>query len=212
MTQLGWMLLAPIFIVNVLAAYQAFGRTIEDADRLARQDRLTGLADAQTLRAALDHAWRRRAPGAPPAVLAELALDQWRTLQQDFGPATADAVVAEIAWRLRLGLRPGDILAHCGDGVFRLLLPGLDEAAARGLLQDLLGRVAADGGLHPDADQRLTLSGGLVAIGADGAAPEAVLRQVGARVQCARLAGGDRLVADAVRWGAAPGGVGVVEP
>jgi len=111
---------------------------------------------------------------------------------------TADAVLAELSWKLKLGLRAGDVLAHCGDGVFRVLLPGTRRAAALALAQDLLAKVASDGGLHPESGQRLTLSIGLAEADAGDGGPQAVLRRAQAQAQCARLAGGDRVVADAV--------------
>jgi diguanylate cyclase (GGDEF)-like protein len=198
MTRLGWMLLAPIFIVNVLAAYQAFGRTVEDADRLARQDRLTGLADAATLDGVLAQEWRRLRQWGSPVVLMELVVDQLDLVRRLFGAQTADAVLAELAWKLKLGLRAGDVLAHCGDGVFRVLLLGTRGAPAMALAQDLLAKVGSDDGLHPESGQRLTLSIGLAEADADDAGPQAVLRRAQAQVQVARLAGGDRVVAEAV--------------
>lgn len=195
---LGWLLLAPIFIVNVLGAYQAFGRTVEAANRLSRQDALTGLADAATLDSVLAQEWRRLRQWGSPVALMELTVDQLDAVRLGFGQTTADAVLAELSWKLKLGLRAGDVLAHCGDGVFRVLLPGTRRADALALAQALLTKVGSDGGLHPESGQRLTLSIGLAEPDGDDSGPQAVLRRAQAQAQCARLAGGDRVAAEAV--------------
>ena len=195
---LGWLLLAPICIVNVLGAYQAFGRTVEDANRLSRLDRLTGLADATTLDSVLVQEWRRLRQWGSPVVVLELGVDQLDAVRQVFGAHTADAVLAELSWKLKLGLRAGDVLAHCGDGLFRVVLPGTRRADALVQAQELLAQVGSDGGLHPESGQRLTLSIGLAEADADDTGAQAVLRRAQAQAQCARLAGGDRVAAEAV--------------
>lgn len=195
---LAWAQLAPIFVINMAAAHQAFGRLVREVNRLQRRDALTGLADGVTLDGVLAQEWRRRRQWGSPVVVMELAVDQLGAVRQHFGVHTADAVLAELSWKLKLGLRAGDVLAHCGDGVFRVLLPGTRRAAALALAQDLLAKVASDGGLHPESGQRLTLSIGLAEADAGDGGPQAVLRRAQAQAQCARLAGGDRVVADAV--------------
>lgn len=57
---LAWALLAPIFVINMAAAYQAFGRLVREVNRLQRLDALTGLADGVTLDGVLAQEWRRR--------------------------------------------------------------------------------------------------------------------------------------------------------
>jgi GGDEF domain-containing protein len=186
---LAWALLLPIFMVNMAVAYQAFGQVVQDANRLSRANTLTGLADDATLTAALVHAWRRFVQWQRPVALLELSLDQLAALRESFGSDTADAVLAELSWKLKLALRPGDLPAHGGDGVFRVLLPDTAPAVARALAQQLL---------HPDFGQRVTLSAGLAQAG-DGDRGAATLG-LRARAQrlCAQHAGGDQLVADEV--------------
>lgn len=195
---LAWALLAPIFAANMMAAYQAFGRVLQDVNRLSRLDALTGLADATTLDGVLTQEWRRLRQWGSPVVLMELGIDQLSAVRDGFGAHTAEAVLAELSWKLKLGLRAGDVLAHCGGGVFRVVLPGTRRADAVALAQELLAKVGSDGGLHPESGQVLTLSIGLAEADADDSGPQAVLRRAQAQAQCARLAGGDRVAAEAV--------------
>lgn len=198
MLALAWSLVLPIFAVNVIAAYQAFGRVVQDVNRLARLDALTGLADDATLQAALAHAWRRFCQWQRPVALLEVSVDQLATLRANFGSGTADAVLAELALKLKHALRPGDVLAHCGDGLFRIVLPDTVPAQAQALARSLVGAVGADGGLHPESDQRLTLSAGLAQAQADDRSPAALGQRARAQRLCAWHAGGDQLVANAV--------------
>jgi diguanylate cyclase (GGDEF)-like protein len=129
-------------------------------------------------------------------VLLEMRVDQFGTLREEFGTDTADTVLAPLAWQLKLGLRAGDVLAHCGGGVFRVVLPGTRRPEALALAQDLLVKVGSGVGQQPESDQRLTLSIGLAEADGDDQGPQAVLRRAQAQAQVARLGGGDRVVAD----------------
>ncbi len=195
---LAWALLVPIFVVNMVAAYLAFGRVVADVNRLSRLDALTGLADDSTLAAALAHAWRRFCQWQRPVALLEVAVDQLAALRASFGTSTADAVLAELALKLKQALRPGDVLAHCGDGVFRILLPETPAAPAHALARSLVTAVGGDRGLHPESDQRITLSAGLALARADDRGAAALGQRTRARRLCAQHAGGDQLVVDAV--------------
>lgn len=197
-TLLGGALVMPIFAINMLAAYQAFGRVVQDVNRLARADALTGLADETALGAALQHAWRRFCQWQRPVALLELSLDQLDALREADGPGTAEAVLAELSWKLKLSLRAGDVLAHCGHGVFRVLLPDTPAAAAQLLARQLVEAVAADAGLHPEFGQRITLSAGLAMARNDDRNAHALGLRARAQRLCAQHAGGDQLVADAV--------------
>lgn len=189
-------LLAPLLVVNLAAACQAFARGGRDASLSSRQGKLLGLANATTLDGVLLQEWRRLRQWGSPLVLMELRVDQLGAVREAFGTDTADTLLAELSWKLKRGLRAGDVLAHCGGDAFRVLLPGTRRTAALPLAQDLLVRVSSVSGLHPQPGQRLTLSIGLAEADGDDPGPQAVLRRAQAQAQVARLGGGDRVVAE----------------
>ena len=177
---------------------QPIDRGPQDAMPLPAADALAGLACDPTLDAAMAHAWRRFGQWQRPVALLELSIDQLALLRAQFGERQADAVVAGLSWQLKRALRAGDVLAHAGDGVFRILLPDTPAATAQALAQRLLQTVGTDASVHPEAGQRLRLSAGLAhAVGSDRSAGALSLR-AGAQRLCAQRAGGDQLLADAL--------------
>jgi two-component system sensor histidine kinase ChiS len=89
----------------------------------------TGLIDAESLwkRGTQEEARARRY--SRPFSVAVIALQGKRTPQQ----------VAEASRRLREAARPGDVVAHLGDGNFAALLLECDAAVAQALAERLAG-------------------------------------------------------------------------
>lgn len=118
---------------------------VRDEERmrfLAFHDALTGLPNRilfqDRLAQALSVAERR---GAGLAV-AFLDLDHFKSVNDAVGHDQADAMLVELARRVRAVLRPSDTLARQGGDEFLLLLPGLGDAeSARGVCERLLDAV-----------------------------------------------------------------------
>jgi diguanylate cyclase (GGDEF)-like protein len=103
-------------------------RANADLDRLATLDSLTELLNRRGLERQL-RAERNRAQraGAPVGVL--LAdLDDFKSINSNFGHAGGDAALQEVARRLRRALRAEDALARIGGDEFLAVLPGLSAA------------------------------------------------------------------------------------
>jgi len=92
-------------------------RQAQEADRRALTDPLTGLAN----RAGLHTAWPTLAPTAP--VLALIDLDGFKPVNDQYGHAAGDTVLATIAGRLRT-LLPDLCIARLGGDEFVVVLPG----------------------------------------------------------------------------------------
>lgn len=107
---------------------------LEDGMRLAATDSLTGLYNR---RYAMTHASRilreADAAGRPMAVLIG-DLDHFKRVNDTYGHAAGDAVLIEVAQRLRANLRGADVLARLGGEEFLVVMP--DTGA------DLAGLVA----------------------------------------------------------------------
>lgn len=95
--------------------------------QIADSDPLTGLANR---RAFLDALGRRLGdPAAPPFSLALLDLDGFKPINDTFGHAAGDAVLVEVAERLR-AFPPGVLAARIGGDEFALILETGDAPAA----------------------------------------------------------------------------------
>ncbi|MFC0253039.1 sensor domain-containing protein [Massilia consociata] len=105
---------------------------------LAHHDPLTGLANRtllqERLHHAIEHATRHQTVGA----LAFLDLDNFKHINDNFGHEAGDAVLREIAGRLRENMREDDTVARVGGDEFVLLIcdqPDIERIA------DLLERI-----------------------------------------------------------------------
>jgi diguanylate cyclase (GGDEF)-like protein len=82
---------------------------------------------AEQVQAAL---WDARMGGRTPALLL-LDLDGLTSVNDRYGHAAGDEVLAEIAGRLRSSLRRTDLLARLGGDEFVVALHGLDPVTAQ---------------------------------------------------------------------------------
>ncbi|WP_409287453.1 bifunctional diguanylate cyclase/phosphodiesterase [Pseudomonas guariconensis] len=93
---------------------------------LSMHDALTGLANRNKLARHLEQALLRGSD-APPLTLLLLDLDNFKPINDALGHAAGDAVLLEVATRLRETTREGDLVARLGGDEFVLVLSGLDN-------------------------------------------------------------------------------------
>jgi diguanylate cyclase (GGDEF)-like protein/PAS domain S-box-containing protein len=111
------------YYVSVQRDVTTFHRLLEDAEHLARTDPLTGISnrrsfDAHLARVLADPASRERAG------LIAIGGDRFKAVNDNYGHAAGDAVLQEVARRLRLVVRDTDIIARTGGEEFAILLAG----------------------------------------------------------------------------------------
>lgn len=103
----------------------------QDAQRLSLTDPLTGLWNFRYLQVSLHREIERATRfGRPLAVLA-VDLDRFDDVNDRYGQAAGDAVLAEVAARLRGVVREVDLVFRKGGEEFVLLLPETDVGGAR---------------------------------------------------------------------------------
>lgn len=114
-----------------------------DARRDALHDALTGLANrryaGERIEAARAHAIRH----GESLSLLMLDIDHFKQVNDRWGHANGDRVLAELANVLRDSLRAGDMAARVGGEEFLVLLPGDDLEQARDAAERIRARVAA---------------------------------------------------------------------
>ncbi|MBL3585281.1 diguanylate cyclase [Rhodovulum sulfidophilum] len=111
--------------------------TLEDGLRLAVTDPLTGLFNR---RYALPHVARvaeRAAETGRSFALMILDIDRFKLVNDHYGHASGDAVLVEVARRLKENLRAVDLIARIGGEEFMVALPETDAERACGTAERL---------------------------------------------------------------------------
>jgi diguanylate cyclase (GGDEF)-like protein len=144
-------------IVSVTALSVALMRSDLEHRSEAAIDQLTGMLNRGALdaRVAELEAQARRTP--QPVALIVADLDRFKTINDEFGHAVGDAVLAEVAERFRGELRAYDLAYRLGGEEFLVLLPGAGEREAAELAESLRRCVAID----PIRDVGVTVSFGV---------------------------------------------------
>lgn len=145
--------------------------SVKDGLRLAMIDPLTGLHNRRYGLAQMQAiAQRASVTGSVFAVLVA-DIDQFKSVNDRFGHGAGDAVLVEVARRLRDNLRGHDLLARIGGEEFLIALPDIALAEARCIAERLCKIIATDPfDLGHDTRIGVTISIGL-AISQAGAAP-----------------------------------------
>lgn len=107
-------------------------RLVEELRKAATHDRLTGLANRVLLESHLQAVRARQARTGASAALLFIDLDHFKDVNDTFGHGGGDELLAQVADRLREGVRAADLPARLGGDEFVVLsgdLGSTDEAA-----------------------------------------------------------------------------------
>jgi len=124
---------------------------------VALRDPLTGLLNRRGLNEQVALLARPRGPLAVVMV----DIDHFKQVNDTYGHAVGDAVLARIAALLRAHLRPEDVLARFGGEEFTLLLSGLDRALAVEVCERVRHGVESEDWSRLGQGLQVTLSVGL---------------------------------------------------
>jgi diguanylate cyclase (GGDEF)-like protein len=109
-----------------------------EAEALSRVDGLTGLFNRRHAMETVDHELSRSARDGTAVGLLMIDVDRFKRINDSQGHAGGDAVLVEVARRLRIGPREWDVVARVGGEEFCVIAPGMDSEADLADLGDRL--------------------------------------------------------------------------
>ena len=188
--------------MGTLVTYRDIRRQKQEAARLqhsARHDPLTGLANRalflETVNLTLARLWRR--PDRSFAVIF-MDLDGFKQVNDTLGHAAGDALLLEVAARLRLCLRPQDTVARFGGDEFALLL---DESGGEEQVEAVAARIQGEmrvpmnlHGAAGGSGTRVSASIGIALAKPEYESAEELVLHADAAMYLAKSAGGGRHV------------------
>lgn len=160
-------------------------------DAAARRDPLTGLLNLRAFREIMADASRERAVGS--YAVAFIDVDHFKAVNDRFGHAGGDAVLALVADALRAAVRPQDFIARIGGEEFAVLMPGVDAAKAAALCEGLRAAVERAQVTVGDTQMSVTVSIGLAVSGDASQSVDALLLHADAAMYFAKNEGRNRV-------------------
>jgi diguanylate cyclase (GGDEF)-like protein/PAS domain S-box-containing protein len=176
--------------------YRGVGRDIteialarERISSLAYSDPLTGLANRTSLGPSLEQAVQRARRRNSKLALVFLDLDGFKQINDLQGHDAGDALLIELAGRLRANLRASDLVARLGGDEFLVVVEEVQEAAPiETVARKLLGEVVRPYAL-PGGEARVTASIGISVFPDDASDVPALMKHADTAMYAAKQAG-----------------------
>jgi diguanylate cyclase (GGDEF)-like protein len=180
-----------IVLAVAMAGLEQLQCTRRELERLATQDQLTGALNARAFTERLAQELDRNRRYSRPLALLYVDLDDFKSVNDQHGHQTGDAVLRLVADATRRAVRQADIVGRLGGDEFAVLMPetegGVAEAAATRLATGI--RTVFRG------TPSVTASIGLVStVTAATTAAEDLLRRADQAMYEAKRGGKDRVV------------------
>jgi diguanylate cyclase (GGDEF)-like protein len=115
---------------------------------LAREDPITGIANARVFAEHAQWAIALSRRSGRPFTLAYIDLDHFKQVNDKFGHSEGDRLLRTIALIMEHGARSSDFVARLGGDEFGILMPDTDAEQARALLERIAASVADRAGAH----------------------------------------------------------------
>lgn len=171
----------------VLASFRSLSERIGRLDQATLTDPLTQLLNRRGLERALGELGTS---GLPFGVIA-VDVDHFKRINDRFGHASGDQVIAGLAAALRRNARPQDVLCRLGGEEFLVLLPEVDAATALQIAERLRTHIEAQ---VFEGIGQITLSAGVSHFPQTHADADLVIRQADKALYRAKQAGRNMVV------------------
>jgi diguanylate cyclase (GGDEF)-like protein len=164
---------------------------------LAQTDALTRLPNRIRLKETFERERRRSIRENTALSLIVLDLDHFKAINDDYGHEAGDLLLRNVADKLRQCLRASDLPARLGGEEFGVLLANTNGAQAAEVSEKIRSQIEAMEVMFQGQTLRVTLSGGIAELGADGDNLLSLLREADNRMYEAKASGRNRVILSA---------------
>ncbi len=172
---------------------EALARALQSETQLAHDllhDRLTGLPNRALFNERVGAAIARARDGETMAAVLFIDIDEFKTVNDTMGHPAGDALLKEIAGRLRSATRQVDCIARIGGDEFVAVLSDIGRIDHVSDVVRKLERVAAEPVRLPGGEINVTCSVGIALYPHDGADAETLIRNADTAMYEAKRGGG----------------------
>ena len=168
---------------------------VEQLDKLARTDRLTGVANRGHLMELLERELRRCKRTEQPFSVVLIDVDHFKSFNDTHGHLIGDFVLVETVSRMRNALRGTDALGRYGGEEFILILPATDKAGGAAVGENVRGLVANSEFVDQEGKPvgRVTVSGGVSTFPEDGDTITDLIRSADQALYAAKASGRNQI-------------------
>lgn len=176
-----------LFSIGLLLLY--FERMVEENLHLATHDELSQLLNRRAIDAGGERELELSVRLKRPLTVAFIDIDMFKHFNDEFGHASGDIVLADVASILTDACRNIDLVGRYGGEEFLIVLPGMNREDAATIGQRLVEAVRRYRflGLHP-----VTISVGLATLPAEACSWDQLLRRADAALYEAKSLGRNR--------------------
>ena len=161
---------------------------------LASHDALTSLVNRQEFLQRLQRVVDTASAGDSEHGLCYLDIDRFRAINDRCGHPGGDQLLVELADLLRGQIRRRDTLARVGGNAFAILMEHCSLSQIERVAEGVQRAVGEYRFVRQEQSINITVSIGVVPIGADGRSIDRVLRAADQACYAAKSAGGDRII------------------
>ncbi|MCB2187467.1 MAG: diguanylate cyclase [Deltaproteobacteria bacterium] len=166
----------------------------EALEQSDRHDRLTGLHHGKYFMEEGRRLYQQTKSREEDLSLALVCIDKLKNINEHYGHQGGDACLQQAGTVLRQTFGARGLVARLGGGEFAALVPGLDEARARVILEVVRRHLAGLEVLYGDKSLKMTVSIGVTTD--PGSSLEEMVALAGKRLDLARRSGGDVVMQD----------------
>ena len=165
-------------------------------ERLATIDTLTGLANRRYFLELAERAFYQAQRYNRPLSVVMIDVDNFKHINDTFGHAAGDQVLASLASRMQQVLRRSDILGRYGGDEFAVVLPETGQEGARRMTERLRAAVAHTNQMLSTVDVPVSLSVGVSSsFGLTGVTLDQLLQRADKALYTSKQSGRDRVTA-----------------